>query len=102
MILLQFYFYICFLRNSYIKEYTNSFDAGRGGDSSRRDRKLLLHKEEIIKINHFLSVYGNANKVELLPYHSLGENKYYALNMNYKKFTIPSKDQINSLKNALK
>lgn len=40
----------CFLRNSYIKEYTNSFDAGRYGDTSRRDRKLLLHKDEIRKI----------------------------------------------------
>ena len=40
----------CFLRNSYIKEYTNSFDAGRYGDTSKRDRKLLLHKEEIEKI----------------------------------------------------
>jgi len=40
----------CFLRNSYIKEYSNSFDAGRYGDASRRDRKLLLHKDEIVKI----------------------------------------------------
>ena len=40
----------CFLRNSYIKEYSNSFDAGRHVDTSRRDRKLLLHKDEIIKI----------------------------------------------------
>ena len=40
----------CFLRNSYIKEYSNSYDAGRYGDSSRRDRKLLLHKDEIMKI----------------------------------------------------
>jgi len=40
----------CFLRNSYIKEYSNSFDAGRFGDTSRRDRKLLLHKIEIQKI----------------------------------------------------
>lgn len=40
----------CFLRNSYIKQYSNSFDAGRFGDTSRRDRKLLLHKDEIIKI----------------------------------------------------
>lgn len=40
----------CFLRNSYIKEYTNSFDAGRRGDNSRRDRKLLLHKLEIQKM----------------------------------------------------
>ena len=40
----------CFLRNSYIKQYDNSFDAGRNGDTGRRDRKLLLHKEEISKI----------------------------------------------------
>ena len=40
----------CFLRNSYIKEYSNSFDAGRYGDTSRRDRKLLLHKDEILKM----------------------------------------------------
>lgn len=40
----------CFLRNSYIKEYSNSFDAGRFGDTTRRDRKLLLHKEEILKM----------------------------------------------------
>ena len=40
----------CFLRNSYIKEYSNSFDAGRGGDTSRQDRKLLLHKDEILKM----------------------------------------------------
>ena len=40
----------CFLRNSYIKEYSNSFDAGRSGDTTRRDRKLLLHKIEIEKI----------------------------------------------------
>ena len=40
----------CFLRNSYIKEYANSFDAGRQGETTRRDRKLLLHKQEIEKI----------------------------------------------------
>ena len=40
----------CFLRNSFIKQYSNSFNAGRNGDSSRRDRKLLLHKQEIVKI----------------------------------------------------
>ena len=40
----------CFLRNSYIKEYNNSFSAGRWGDNTRRDRKLLLHKLELEKI----------------------------------------------------
>lgn len=39
-----------FLRNSYIKEYANSFDAGRVGDNTRRDRKLLLHKVQIQKL----------------------------------------------------
>ena len=46
----------CFLRNSYIKEYSNSFDAGRFGDTSRRDRKLLLHKLEIAKIKRRIEV----------------------------------------------
>ncbi len=40
----------CFLRNSYIKEYENSFNATRGEDKTRRDRKLLLHADEIEKI----------------------------------------------------
>ena len=46
----------CFLRNSYIKEYSNSFDAGRFGDTSRRDRKLLLHKDEIEKIKRKIEI----------------------------------------------
>ena len=46
----------CFLRNSYIKEYSNSFAAGRGGDTTRRDRKLLLHTEEIKKIKKKLEL----------------------------------------------
>ncbi len=40
----------CFLRNGYIKEYTNSFNAGRMADETKRDRKLLLHRDEISKI----------------------------------------------------
>lgn len=40
----------CFLRNSYIKEYANAFNGGLGEDKTRRDRKLLLHKDEILKI----------------------------------------------------
>lgn len=40
----------CFLRNSYIKTYDNSFDAGRNSSVEKRDRKLLLHKDQIQKI----------------------------------------------------
>lgn len=53
----------CFLRNSYIKEYSNSFDAGRFGDTSRRDRKLLLHKDEISKIKRKIET----EKLTLVP-----------------------------------
>ena len=53
----------CFLRNSYIKEYSNSFDAGRYGDNSRRDRKLLLHSEEIEKIKKKIEV----DRLTLVP-----------------------------------
>ena len=36
----------CFLRNSYIKEYANSFDSSRNNETTRRDRKLLLKDKE--------------------------------------------------------
>lgn len=52
-----------FLRNSYIKEYKNSFDAGRKGDQTRRDRKLLLHKQEIEKIKRKIE----QDKLTLVP-----------------------------------
>lgn len=39
-----------FLRNSYVKEYANSFDSTRNNETTKRDRKLLLHKQEIEKI----------------------------------------------------
>lgn len=52
-----------FLRNSYIKEYKNSFDAGRNGDQTRRDRKLLLHKQEIEKIKRKIE----QDKLTLVP-----------------------------------
>ena len=78
----------------------------------KTDKKVIIripiicgindNENEMTKIKNFLNENGKAEKIELLPYHSFGENKYYALNMNYKKFITPSKDQINSLKNALK
>lgn len=40
----------CYLRNSYIKEYDNTYAKNRNEDETRRDRKLLLHKDEIAKI----------------------------------------------------
>lgn len=48
----------CFLRNSYIKEYDNSFSAGRNQDNTRKDRKLLLHKQEIEKLKKKVELDG--------------------------------------------
>lgn len=48
----------CFLRNSYIKNYENSFDAGRTAKDEKRDRKLLLHKQEIEKIRKKIEQAG--------------------------------------------
>ena len=48
----------CFLRNSYIKNYENSFDAGRTVKDEKRDRKLLLHKQEIEKIRKKIEQAG--------------------------------------------
>lgn len=39
----------CFLRNSYIKTYDNAYVTNKNQDE-KRDRKLLLHKDEIRKI----------------------------------------------------
>lgn len=64
----------CFLRNSYIKEYSNSFDAGRFGDTTRRDRKLLLHKDEIEKVKKRIEV----DKLTIIP------TKAYFVNSNLK------------------
>lgn len=42
-------------------------------------------EEEIQSIKDFLSNY-NPEKIEFLPYHSFGENKYAALNISYDTF----------------
>lgn len=46
----------CYLRNSYIKEYDNTYAKNRNEDETRRDRKLLLHKDEIAKISKKIEV----------------------------------------------
>ena len=57
--------------------------------------------EEMRNIKRFLSAYKPV-KVELLPYHKMGEYKYEALNMQAVKFDVPSEDILNELKSNLK
>jgi pyruvate-formate lyase-activating enzyme len=49
-------------------------------------------------IKAFLSQNGKPEKIELLPYHAMGENKYAAIEKEAQRFTPPDNDMLNKLK----
>ena len=53
--------------------------------------------EEMKKIEKFFKEYGRPEKIELLPYHAMGENKYPALGRPAKKFNIPGNEKMEEL-----
>ena len=55
--------------------------------------------EEIKAIKDFIKANGGAEKIELLPYHALGEHKYSALGRKAQKFETPSEETMRWLKN---
>lgn len=46
------------LKNAYIEQYSNSYDGARKKSNERKDRKLLLHKAEISKLQKAVSQEG--------------------------------------------
>jgi pyruvate formate lyase activating enzyme len=58
-------------------------------------------EEEISAISRFLKENGKPEKVELLPYHAMGEHKYGALGKKGIRFAVPSKEKIDSLQKNL-
>ena len=54
--------------------------------------------EEIRSIRSFLLFCGTPEKVELLPYHAMGEHKYAALGKATQAFSIPSEEKMMRLK----
>ncbi len=58
-------------------------------------------EDEIKKIKSFFDEHGYPEKVELLPYHAMGEHKYAALGKNVEKFDTPDKSKIENLRNIV-
>lgn len=46
------------LKNAFVQNYDKSFNGGRNKDDEKQDRKLLLHKGEILKIKKSLEQDG--------------------------------------------
>lgn len=57
--------------------------------------------EEMQSIKDFLLQYGKPEKIELLPYHAMGENKYAAIGKEAQQFAAPTDDTLKELKKFL-
>ena len=56
------------------------------------------HEAELVAIKSLLSSYGCPEKVELLPYHAMGEHKYAAIGKEAQIFSTPSEEKMMRLK----
>jgi len=54
--------------------------------------------DEMQRIKAFLDRCGKPEKVELLPYHAMGENKYRALGQEPQLFSKPTDEKLKQLK----
>ena len=55
-------------------------------------------EEEMTKIKTFLYSCGSPEKIELLPYHAMGEHKYAALGRDVRIFSEPTAEKMQALK----
>ena len=55
-------------------------------------------EEELQRIKEYLSSCGIPEKVELLPYHAMGEHKYSAVGKETQIFSVPSEEKMKHLK----
>lgn len=61
------------------------------------------YDEDLMRLDEFIQTLNNVYKVEILPYHRLGEYKYAALNIPYKLKGIepPTPDRVENAKSLL-
>ena len=57
-------------------------------------------EEEMQGIKAFLDAHGKPERVELLPYHAMGEHKYVAQGKKTPIFFVPSEEKMKQLKNV--
>ena len=60
-------------------------------------------KQHILKLNEFASTIKNVEKIELLPYKTIGVHKYKTLNLPYRLDDVPelSQEKLNELNSYL-
>ncbi|MBE6982510.1 MAG: glycyl-radical enzyme activating protein [Ruminococcaceae bacterium] len=57
--------------------------------------------ENFTALKAFLKKHKAPQRVDLLPYHKMGEKKYSALNMELTEFTVPTNERISYLQSIL-
>ena len=56
-------------------------------------------EEEMQSIKAYIFSCGKPEKIELLPYHAMGEHKYTAIGKSAQSFSVPNEEKMRQLKN---